>query len=109
MFADLPRKRRLWILTLCILNALSGLLIGWGIRYVNPPQDISELQTKVWNAVGSYSPQIQRVIDNGIILPRDEQLVRTVFLLVQGEIILRGLAPQKWTVELPALRKNRER
>ena len=109
MFADLPRKRCLWILALCILNSLFGIFIGLGIRYIDPPEDVFELRTKVWDIVGRHSDEIQRVIDNGIILPRDEQLVRIVFLLVQGEIIVRGLSPQKWETETPWTRDLRSK
>ena len=99
MFNELSRKRRWQIILLCVANSLFGMMLGYRVRYIHPPADIIEAQTKAWNSVAKYESSITAILrmsdlqedKNGFYSPPRELwwIIKKSLLMVKAEIIIR--------------------
>lgn len=101
MFRELSRKHKLIVFGLCIANSLVGMGIGWGLRYIHPPVDTTELQTQAWSEIGKCEPILDHILmlsdlgedehGNFSLPPKHWRIVKAALLIVKGELILRNV------------------
>jgi len=74
MFKNLSRKQRWSITALCIANSIVGIGIGWGLRYIHPPTDMSELQKQCWDKAALYEPVIDLLLKSELWKKSNQQI-----------------------------------